>query len=248
MNRTKALMFHTGIGLLLLMASLLAVFTIWYPAPYFRLAGNMELVYVTAAICLVGGPLLTMAVFKPGKKGLKFDLWVIGFLQLAALVYTLQVLYSQKPQYMVFALDRFTLIPMGQVDPGSIGDPRFLVFPLRGPLELVATLPTDPDALQKFRNEFFGEGKPDLEWRPEFWSLYSEDYRQAVHAAGSLDRLAASGAVSDENMAAMLGSRKPDVPGLAFLPLIGRKQDFAVIIRTDNGDIVDAVPLSSWVQ
>lgn len=245
MNRQKAILIHAGIGSALLLILLAVVFYLWYPAPYFNIAGNKRVLYVLAGICLLGAPLLTWVVFKPGKKGLVFDLWVIAALQAAALGFNTWVLWSQKPAYMVFAVDRFNLLPAGQVDGQSIIDPRFLDVPLRGPLLLVATMPTDPAEYQKLLQETFFEGKEDIHWRSEYWTLYSEDYLQAVHRAASAHLLSDAHADYRQAISAVFDSSGLAEDELLFVPVTGREKDHAVLIRKSDGSVVDAIALKT---
>ena len=248
MTRQKAFLIHAGIGSVVLLMLLAVVFYLWYPAPYFRIAGNIRILYVLAGICLIGAPLLTWVVFKPGKKGLKFDLWVIVLLQVAALGFNIQQLWSQKPEYMVFAVDRFNILPAGKVDRASITDPRFLARPLRGPLLLVATLPTDPAEFQQLLNETFFEGKEDIHWRSKYWSLYSQDYPQAVNRAGSAHLLADSDPDYQEEVAAVLERAEMNENELLFVPVTGREKDHAVLIRKSAGSVVDAITLKTGLN
>jgi len=53
---------------------------VWYPPPLFQLLGGFELLLLIVAVDIALGPLLTLVVFKSGKKRLKFDLSVIALL------------------------------------------------------------------------------------------------------------------------------------------------------------------------
>ena len=55
--------------------------------------------------------------------------------------------------------------------------PGFWKKPTAGPILLYANMPADPAAYQQLLQEVMLEGKPDLQFRPEFWSLY---YREAT--------------------------------------------------------------------
>jgi hypothetical protein len=49
-------------------------------------------------------------VFKPGKRGLKFDLTTIALLQIAALAFGLHALVESRPVWITFVKDRFELV------------------------------------------------------------------------------------------------------------------------------------------
>lgn len=243
MNRQKASLIHAGIGSIVLLLLLVVVCYFWYPAPYFSIAGNLQILYVLAGICVIGAPLLTWVVFKPGKKGLKFDLWVIALLQLAALSFNAYVLWSQKPMYMVFAVDRFNVLQASKVDRKSITDPGFLATPLRGPLLLVATMPTDWAEYQQLLNETFFEGGDDIHWRPKYWSLYSEDYLQVVNQAESAHLLADADPDYAQSIAAVSKSTGLQSDEFLIVPVTGRDKDYAVLIHKIDGSVIGAFPL-----
>ena len=60
---------------------------VWYPRPLFEAAGGNGLLYILVGVDVILGPLLTLVVFKAGKRGMKFDLAAIAAVQVAALIY-----------------------------------------------------------------------------------------------------------------------------------------------------------------
>jgi hypothetical protein len=103
---------HLLLSVAIGVAALAAMILVWYPRPYFEATGGRGLVLLMIGADVTLGALLTTAVFNPAK-GLgkvKLDLAVIGLLQLAALAYGIHVMYSARPAYLVFAVDRFDLV------------------------------------------------------------------------------------------------------------------------------------------
>jgi len=90
--------------------------TVWYRWPLFRIAGGSGLTLILAGVDMTLGPLITLVVFKSGKKGLKFDLAVIALLQATALAYGVHVVYAARPVYLVFAFDRFNVMTAEDID------------------------------------------------------------------------------------------------------------------------------------
>jgi hypothetical protein len=58
---------------------------VWYPQHYFAAMGGTTLILLLIGVDVVIGPLITLIVFDPKKKSLRFDLAVIAVLQLGAL-------------------------------------------------------------------------------------------------------------------------------------------------------------------
>ena len=51
---------------------------VWYPQPYFAAMGGATLILLLIGVDVVIGPLITLIVFDPKKKSLRFDLAVIA--------------------------------------------------------------------------------------------------------------------------------------------------------------------------
>ncbi len=74
MSRWKAAGIHLSISILIGLVVGALLFGVWYPPPFFHAAGADMLVLLLVGVDVVLGPLLTLIVFKSGKRGLKFDL------------------------------------------------------------------------------------------------------------------------------------------------------------------------------
>src|SRR4051794_12122697 len=122
MTRWKAAAIHSSISaaVALLVGALL--FGLWYPPPYFHAAGADELILVLVGVDLAVGPLLTLIVFRPGKRGLKFDLVTIGVIQSAALVYGMSIILQSRPIFLVGTLDRFDLVSANEISDADLAE------------------------------------------------------------------------------------------------------------------------------
>ena len=110
MSRYRASLIHLLISGLLVGNVIGVVLWVWYPSPTFEAVGAFSIIRLLIGVDLILGPLLTLIVFKQGKPGLKFDLTVIALTQIAALVYGTYTLYKEKPDYMVFSIDRLEFV------------------------------------------------------------------------------------------------------------------------------------------
>lgn len=220
----------------------------WYPYPFweFGKSGKFALSLILAAG--IAGPALTWVVFKKGKRGLVFDLWVISIVQLAAITWGTLSLHQNRPFWMVYTVDRFEMLSMRDIDPGWITDPRFLNKPFVGPLPLFANMPVDTVSYQKLLREIMFEGKPDLQFRPEFWSLYSE--RKAIALAKSRPLLELRDARPESTGAIdkLVDNHGGDISLLKFVPTLQKDGHFTTILDARNGDIVATLMIDPWVK
>jgi hypothetical protein len=74
LNRWQAAAFHLALSVLIAAAVLTALLFVWYPQPYFRLAGGAGLMMILIGVDVVLGPAMTLVVFNPAKKSLRIDL------------------------------------------------------------------------------------------------------------------------------------------------------------------------------
>jgi cytochrome bd-type quinol oxidase subunit 2 len=87
MNRWKASATHLILCIVIAISVLLLMLFAWFPPPYFSSQGGKDLLFLIFSVDVVLGPLITLIIYKHGKKGLKFDLTVIVLLQISALAY-----------------------------------------------------------------------------------------------------------------------------------------------------------------
>jgi hypothetical protein len=105
LNRFQAAGIHFGISFGIFLVCLVLVFTVWYPGILSQVDdGWHRALLLIAGVDLVLGPLLTLIVFNPAKKSLKFDLSVIAVTQLAALIAGLYTVHTTRPLALYTAL------------------------------------------------------------------------------------------------------------------------------------------------
>lgn len=101
-SRLHAFLAHLGISTIILLIMLGVIFWLWFPNGLIY-AGGLSGLKILFGVDMVLGPLLTFIVFKPGKKGLILDLWLIGFLQITCLCLGLWQIYQQRPVLQVIS-------------------------------------------------------------------------------------------------------------------------------------------------
>lgn len=227
------------------------IFFVWYPHPYFQAVGAWNVLRVLVGVDLVLGPVLTLILFKPGKRGLKFDLCFIACVQAAALVYGVTVIYSERPYVNVFAIDRFTTYAYRDIvaeqwhDALAAGrlDPK----PLRGPALVVATRPADLAAQQRLLDETVFGGKPDIDRRPEFWSRYADEAAQILKVQRPLSALRAARPESAAAIAALPKRLERPEASLGFVPMVAKNRDVTMIVDATTGEPLEVIDVDPWI-
>lgn len=156
-SRWHAFGVHLSISILILVAMLAVIFFIWFPYELIY-AGGIHGLKILIGVDLVLGPLLTLIVFKQGKKSLKFDLTSIALLQIICLAAGLWLIYNERPVLQVLADDGVHLLAASDVknfelDTGSTA--------IANTDKILLDFPHDRAALSgiKFTSEFV-EQKP----------------------------------------------------------------------------------------
>ena len=191
---------------------------------------------------------MTWVVFKKGKWGLVFDLWVIAIVQLLAIAWGTFSLYQNRPFWMVHSVDRFEIVSMREVDLAWVTNPKFLERPFSGPLQLFANMPVDPVAYQQLLREIMFEGKPDIQFRPEFWGPYDEGKEIALQNSRPLVELRNARPDSLVAIDNVVKKHAGDIALLRFSPAIQGDGQFTAVLDAQSGDIVETLMIDPWVK
>src|SRR5688572_1913520 len=145
MTRWKASSIHLALSALLLSVIAVVLIWRWYPPGLFHMARADTLLMLIGGVDLVLGPLLTLIVFKQGKKSLKFDLTVIALLQVAALVFGLHTVWQSRPVFLVASDTRMTLLYANEIDPADLAEApaAYRELSALGPRTVAVTMPDE---------------------------------------------------------------------------------------------------------
>jgi hypothetical protein len=244
MSRWKA----SGVYLLLsvAVAGVVLVFslTVWYPWPLFEAAGGGGLIFILLGVDVVLGPFITLIIFKPGKKGLKFDLTVLASLQFAALVYGIHTVYLARPVYLVFTVDRFELVAAKDLDPQDLEKvtrDEFKRPPLGRPRYAAAVSPGDPGERSKILDSAL-QGK-DLQMYPQYYVPYEQEAQNALRRAKNLSIILER---DPGPVQLYLNSAARSQESVKFLPLSAPKKDAAVLLDAVSGAPLEIVLVNPW--
>jgi len=187
-NRWQAAGTHLFICLAIAACVVFLMLALWYPGPLFEAAGGNGLLAILLGVDVTLGPLLTLIIFRPGKRGLKFDLAVIGLVQAGALLYGLSIVALARPAYIVFIKDRFDLATAADLPPSELAAaiyPQFRSVPWTGPVFVAADMPIEPAEFQKAMEASLA-GR-DLQYFPKYYVPYAERRQTILAQAASVD-------------------------------------------------------------
>ena len=245
-DKFKAFLIHLTISTAIIAVVFMLIFFFWYPRPYFEANGAWSVIRVLVMVDLVMGPLLTLVLFKKGKPGLMFDICMVALVQIAALVYGIQVIYGERPYYLAFAVDRFEVIGKVEIDQSLLNYPELKIKPNKGPTLVFADFPEDKKEREKFLFSVVMDGQPDLERRPEYYHPYLSHKDKVIQKAKSLEELIKSDENNKLEIDKFLKRQGGKLEDYLYLPLVGKNNDLALAIDRVSGLPVDGISVDPW--
>jgi hypothetical protein len=243
--RIRAALVHFGISLSVAFCAAALIFLAWYPSPLQAAVGANKLFWLILTVDVILGPLLTLVVFNPRKKSLKFDLAVIAFVQLAALTYGMQTMYYGKPAYVALNENRFFLARVNEIEPGwytrkathasfQSSDKFF------APKFAAVKWPTDIEA----RNDLmFSNSSARVDHYIPIEQA-ADQIRQVSKPFADLNKLNKG---RDQELAATQARwQAQGVKELGFVPLRAEQEDMAVLVDRQAGKVLEIARFAPW--
>lgn len=227
----------------------LLVFWVWYPYPYGELAGGNGLFRLLVTVDVIMGPLLTFVVFNRAKprKELWRDLSVIAVLQLAALGYGVHTVYQARPVYLVHEVDRFRVVTAPDIDPADLPQAAetFRALPVFG-IRVIGLRPTRDaaESLQSLQSALAGK---DISFMPQRWQELDDANRAQIRQrAKDLAYLRLKAGASTQALDRMAVDSGVPPERVIALPLVGRRDDWSVIMDSRDLRILGYLPIDSF--
>ncbi|MBC7917555.1 MAG: pilus assembly protein [Rhodoferax sp.] len=247
-DRLKASAIHLLLSCALALLAGLLVFVVWYPFPYREISGGRELFLLVVSVDVVLGPLITLAIFDRRKAYpvLKRDFQVIAIVQLAALAYGLWTVFVARPVHMVFEYDRFRVVHAIEIDPVLLAKAPSTVsaLPITGPT-LMALRPFRDDT-ERTEATMAALQSVSLAVRADLWEPYENARTRVLQEAKPIPALM----YRFKQQAPMIEKKIRDAgrtpESLVYLPLLGRKLFWTVVLDPVTAQVVTAIPLDPY--
>ena len=153
MNRVHAFLIHLGISLAIFAVLAYLVVQIWYPDFFFQTDGGWQGLRLLLGVDLVLGPLLTLIVFRAGKRGLRFDLTAIGVVQVVCLSAGIWIVHGERPLAIVYVDGSFYSVTAQSFKEVNSPVPELDALPGPYPKWVSVKLPKDYDEQSAVRGE-----------------------------------------------------------------------------------------------
>lgn len=244
-HKLKASGLHLFLSLIIITLAMSLIIYFWFPNSLMKVSNFKEIALLIISIDLVLGPLLTFIVFKPKKKGLKFDLSAIATFQASALAYGLFTLYQAHPVYITFNVDRFTLVRAIDAQPEKTLYKSLNISKFSTPKLVVAKIPEDKQAKSDLLMDVMG-GAPDIELRPELYHPFEDNISEIL--VKSLDpAIIFKRPVAKEMLDNFIKKHGKSKTDYAYLPLEGGAKDAVWVLDKKTAKPIDVILTDPWV-
>ncbi len=247
MTRIKAVSIHLLISLAVVSSVITYAVIIWYPDIYSQTDEFIAILWLLATVDITLGPLLTAVVFKPQKKSLKFDLSVIALLQMVALSYGVNTLFTARPVFIVFNIDRLTVvsavdIPISERQRAS---PDYQKFSYTGPILVGSHLPDDPQERERILTLSI-LNHVDLAQLPQNYVPYEQVTHAVLNQLKSFDVLIKHKPEYQAVIQTALSKLHVANTAVGYLPVIAKSKDTIAVISRENGQVLKYLPINAW--
>ncbi len=242
MPRLKAAAIHFLISIIVVITIITLMLTLWYPHAYFKLMGGTKLIYLIGGVDVFIGPLLTFIVFKTGKKSLRFDLAVIGMLQVAAMSYGLYVMFEARPIFTVFNIDTFYVESVVDIVPSQLAKAKkqeWRTASITGP-RLVAIGMSYDYQNKEDKNLVFALGNR-VQTYPKVYEDYAKHQLAVIKAGKALSELIAVSADNKTNVDAFLQKTYRPMTDFLFLPIYSAVSQMSAIVDAKTGELIEII-------
>jgi hypothetical protein len=244
MTRWKAAAIHLGLSAILYIVLLYLIVFFWYPQPYFAADGGWDGVNLITGVDLVLGPMLTLIVFKAGKRGLRYDLTLIGIVQTVALILGIGIVYDQRIAMVVYAEGSFYTLTHDQVRDAGGQATEVLARANTTPPYGFVHLPTEKRERTKFWRELLRTGMPMLRLGDRYEPLDTSNLEEVLKHGVDLEQYTTRSEQNRQELERFLNRHGGKTEDYAFLPLVCRYSELFLALRRPDGGVIDSLKIN----
>lgn len=238
-RRLKASLIHLGASAVVAALAVALVLGVWYPMPYWYLAGGQDLLVLMLSVDLVLGPVLTSVAASPGKttRHLAMDVAVIAALQLAGLAYGLYTVWQVRPVAMVAEYKMMRVVIAADIldEDWPNMPPGMGRWSVHRPV-LMGLRPPRDEAERHQMSQFLFSGKMPGS-RPQYWQPYAQSREQVLSWAWTLDRLQLSTDLQRQNLRDAVAATGQAASDLKALPIVARDKGWVALLDARTADV-----------
>lgn len=232
----KVVTVHIIINILIAGIIAVLVLCVWYPYPYNKLMGGLQLLALIITVDIVCGPILTMILANPKKprRELIRDFSLVAMIQFLALVYGLYAVFMARPVFVVFEKDRFVVVSAAEIDTASLKQaPKDLQkLPLFG-IQRISIRDTKNEEMVDSTLLSLQGIPPSI--RPSWWALETDGQRKQIQAVMKPLKQLEKRYPDNPTLNRAINESKLTSDQLYYLPLTSSKnKEWTVLLSQDT--------------
>jgi hypothetical protein len=242
-SRFYAFTIHILLSAVIFCAVFYVLVMLWYPDIFFTTDGGLKGLQLIALVDVVVGPVLTLILYRQGKKGLKLDMAIIGVLQVSFLIYGIWVLYSHRPAALVFYKDTFYSMGVEKYKSQENGLKKITSVAGSFPGYVAVNLPDDWDEIRELRRRATAKGEAlfaQVNYYAPFKYHQKEIVKYAREVGGFLKESPQEKIIMDK----WLAKHDKRMEDFIYIPVVSRFKNSILAIDPLSGDIKGCVGIS----
>lgn len=238
-RRLKASLMHLGGSTLVAALAVALVLGVWYPMPYWYVAGGQDLLVLMLSVDLILGPVLTAVAASPGKtsRHLAADVAVIVILQLAGLAYGLYNVWQVRPVAMVAEYKMMRVVIAADIldedwprMPEGMGR-----WAMHRPVLMGVRVPRDGEERQQMMLELARGKMPGS--RPQYWQPYAQSREQVLAWGLPVDKLQPSTDAGRADLEKAIEATGLPASALKALPVVARDKGWVALLDARTAEV-----------
>ncbi len=191
-ERFLAATIHFLITLAVAALAAAVIFLVWFPGALAKMVGGTRLFLLIVSIDVALGPLISLVIYsgRKSRRELVIDYSIVGFVQLAALLYGVSTIAVSRPVFVAFAKDRLevvTAIELEDADLAAGTEPRFRSRSWTGPRLVAVQMPSDANELSDLL--FSAISGKDVQMMPKYYRRYGAAREEIDKRSAPLETL-----------------------------------------------------------
>ena len=234
-NRFGAAAIHLLICALVALMLCMFFSFVWYPQPLFRAVGGWQMFSLILVVDVVLGPVLTLVLYRRGKKNLHWDLALVAVIQIAALLYGCYTMMIGRPVFIAALGGRFDVVQLSEINAREVG------VSWGKPVWVGSKKLQDTKAHERLLFSGFSYAG-----YPETHLPLSQMADQLIKEAKPLSNLKRLNPGNEQAIDTWLDAHGVSEASAVYQPLRANAEDMAVIISATSGAVVGIAPFKPW--
>jgi len=211
---------------------------LWYPQPWFQHDGGWTVYRLILFVDVILGPLMTLLIFRHGKKGLTRDLSIIAAIQLGALAFGVTTMLQHRPVFLVHAEGNFFTVTWKEVRDSTRDLARLDGFRHSNGLGLpVVFLQLPADAAR--RAELRAAPRPISTFGDYYEPMNDERWTEVLRTRADIYSLASQDAGIKAELERFKSGHPQPLDEFVFLPVVCRDAVLMLVFERRSMTLVD---------